>query len=81
MFGYIETLLESIAVLGELGNSLDMVAQRLPLEVYSLLEATINEVKERSEFNKQLLLLVPGSTGCPSSIFPPPKISHFQVFG
>ena len=68
-FGYIETLLESIAVLGELGNSLDMVAQRLPLEVYSLLEATIDEVNERSEFNKRLSLLAPGSTERPSSVF------------
>jgi exocyst complex component 4 len=68
-FGYIETLLESLAVLGELGNGLDIVAQRLPVEIYSVLEATLDEVNERSEFNKRMSLLAPGSTGRPSSVF------------
>ncbi|KAF8578412.1 Sec8 exocyst complex component-specific domain-containing protein [Ramaria rubella] len=59
-FGYIETLLESLTVLGELGNGLDIVAQRLPVEIYSLLEGTIDEVNERAEFNKRMSLLAPG---------------------
>lgn len=59
-FGYIETVLESLAVLGELGNGLDLVAQRLPLEIYSLVENTIEEVNERAEFNKRMAVLAPG---------------------
>lgn len=66
-FAYIETVLESLAVLGELGNALDIVTQRLPVEVYSLLEGTIDEVHERAEFNKRMSLLAPGVTGRPSS--------------
>jgi Exocyst complex component Sec8 C-terminal len=68
-FGYIETVLESLAVLGELGNGLDVVSQRLPVEIYTLLEATIDEVNERAEFNKRMSLLAPGSTGHPSGVF------------
>ncbi|KIJ46391.1 hypothetical protein M422DRAFT_66747 [Sphaerobolus stellatus SS14] len=60
-FGYIETVLESLAVLGELGNALDLVAQRLPLEIYSLLESTIDEVNDRAEFNKRMMVLAPGA--------------------
>lgn len=60
-FGYIETVLESLAVLGELGNGLDVVAQRLPLEIYALLETTIDEVNDRAEFNKRMMILAPGA--------------------
>lgn len=76
-FGYIETVLESLAVLGELGNGLDIVAQRLPVEIYSLLETTIDEVNERAEFNKRMSLLAPGSTGRPSGVFGAPR-NHSQ---
>lgn len=68
-FGYVETVLESLAVLGELGNALDVVAQRLPVEISSLLEGTIDEVHERAEFNKRMSILAPGSTGRPTSAF------------
>ncbi|KAF8519097.1 Sec8 exocyst complex component-specific domain-containing protein [Hysterangium stoloniferum] len=69
-FSYIETVLESLAVLGELGNALDVVAQRLPVEIYSLVETTIEEVNERAEFNKRMLSLAPGtsSMGRPSNL-------------
>jgi Exocyst complex component Sec8 C-terminal len=68
-FAYIETVLESLAVLGELGNALDIVAQRISVEISSLLEGTVDEVHERAEFNKRMSLLAPGSTGRPSSTF------------
>ena len=45
-FAYIETLLESLAVLGKLGTGLDIVAQKLPNEIFSLVEATVEEVSE-----------------------------------
>ncbi|CAG8601119.1 15253_t:CDS:10 [Acaulospora colombiana] len=53
-FSYIETVLESLAILGQLGSSLEMITQRLPMELYSLVEATIDEVNERTEFSKRL---------------------------
>jgi len=52
-FAYMETLLESLAVLGKLGSTLDNIAQRLPGEVFSLVETTINEVGERAEYTKR----------------------------
>jgi exocyst complex component 4 len=52
-FTYLETVLESLAVLGKLGSALDVVAQRLPSEIYSLIESTLEEVSERVEFNRQ----------------------------
>jgi exocyst complex component 4 len=52
-FAYMETLLESLAVLGKLGNALDIVSQRLPAEIYSLVETTLEEVGERAEYNKR----------------------------
>lgn len=48
-----ETLLESLAVLGKLGSTLDNIAQRLPGEVFNLVETTINEVEERAEYTKR----------------------------
>ncbi|VDB99571.1 unnamed protein product [Peniophora sp. CBMAI 1063] len=61
-FAYIETLLESLAVLGKLGSGLDVVAQRLPNEVFSLIEATVDEVGERLEYGRR------ASTNLSSSI-------------
>ncbi|KAF4573092.1 hypothetical protein EYR36_007602 [Pleurotus pulmonarius] len=57
-FIYMETVMESLAVLGKLGNALDNVAQRLPTEVYSLVEATLDEVSERAEFGRRLSMQV-----------------------
>ncbi|KAF8973579.1 exocyst complex component sec8 [Flammula alnicola] len=52
-FTYMETLLESLAVLGKLGTALDNVAQRLPGEIFSLVETTLGEVEERAEFGRR----------------------------
>ncbi|KAH9944194.1 Sec8 exocyst complex component-specific domain-containing protein [Epithele typhae] len=52
-FAYIETLLEALAVLGKLGTGLDIVAQKLPTEVFSLVEATVEEVSERAEYGRR----------------------------
>ncbi|TFK36881.1 Sec8 exocyst complex component-specific domain-containing protein [Crucibulum laeve] len=52
-FAYMETLLESLAVLGQLGTALDNVAQRLPSEIYSLVETTLGEVEERAEYGRR----------------------------
>jgi len=51
-FVYMETLLESLAVLGKLGTALDVIAQRLPGEIFTLFETTVDEVEERLEFVK-----------------------------
>lgn len=51
-FVYMETLLESLAVLGKLGTALDAIAQRLPGEIFTLFETTVDEVEERLEFVK-----------------------------
>jgi len=48
-----ETLLESLAVLGKLGSALDTVAQRLPQEIYALVESTLDEVSERADYLKK----------------------------
>jgi exocyst complex component 4 len=60
-FAYMETLLESLAVLGKIGNALDGVSQRLPGEIFSLVEATIEEVAERAEYSKRRSIF--GSAG------------------
>ncbi|KAF5384828.1 hypothetical protein D9615_001370 [Tricholomella constricta] len=52
-FAYMETLIESLAVLGKLGNALDNVAQRLPSEIFNLVEATLDEVEERAEYGRR----------------------------
>lgn len=52
-FAYMETLLESLAVLGKLGSALDNIAQRLPGEVFNLVETTLDEVEERAEYSKR----------------------------
>nr|GAT47843.1 Sec8 exocyst complex component specific domain-containing protein [Mycena chlorophos] len=55
-FSYIETLLESFAVLGKLGSALDNIGQRLPSEIFALVDTTLDEVAERVEYGR------PGST-------------------
>ncbi|KAI0361385.1 hypothetical protein OH77DRAFT_1417634 [Trametes cingulata] len=52
-FAYIEMLLESMAALGKLGTALDIVAQKLPGEIFSLIEVTIEEVSERAEYGRR----------------------------
>jgi exocyst complex component 4 len=52
-FSYMETLIESLAVLGKLGNALDTVAQRLPSEIFTLVETTLDEVEERAEYGRR----------------------------
>jgi len=52
-FKYIESLIESFAVLGKLSLGLDTVLQRVPVEVYALVESTLNEVDERHENTKR----------------------------
>lgn len=55
-FMYIETLLESLAVLGKLGHALDIVAQKVPQEVFGLVETTLDEVAERAEYGRRASL-------------------------
>lgn len=52
-FTYIESLIESLAVLGRLGVGLDAVLQRVPVEIYNLVENTLGEVDERNESDKR----------------------------
>lgn len=56
-----ETLLESLAVLGKLGNALDNISQRLPGEIFSLVETTLGEVEERAEFGRRQSMLLTNS--------------------
>ena len=62
-FVYIETLLESLSVLGKLGGGLDTVAQRLPGEIFALIDNTVDEVSERAEYNRRTSLLFEINTG------------------
>jgi exocyst complex component 4 len=62
-FVYVETLLESLSVLGKLGGGLDIVAQRLPGEIFALIDATVDEVSERAEYNRRTSLLFGINTG------------------
>lgn len=68
-FAYLETLLESLAVLGKLGSGLDTVSQRLPGEIFSLVDLTLDEVEERSEYGRRMSMLlgVANGTGLSSS--------------
>lgn len=52
-FAYMETLLESLAVLGKLGAALDNIAQRVPGEIFTLVETTLDEVGERAEYGRR----------------------------
>jgi exocyst complex component 4 len=71
-FAYLETILESLAILGKLGAALESVTQRLPMELYSLVESTIEEVDERTEFARRLgsggLNVATGATGGRESV-------------
>jgi exocyst complex component 4 len=40
-------------VLGKLGASLDLAVQRVPGEVFALVEATLDEVAERGDFTRR----------------------------
>lgn len=63
-FSYMETLLESLTVLGKLGNALDNIAQRLPSEIFALVETTLGEVEERAEFGRRRsTLMINGGLG------------------
>lgn len=46
--------MESLAVLGKLGVALDVVASRLPSELFGLVEGTIEEISERAEFIQRM---------------------------
>ncbi|KAI6007185.1 Sec8 exocyst complex component-specific domain-containing protein [Pisolithus albus] len=65
-FAYIEILLESLAILGKLGNALDTVMQRLSSELYALVEATVSEVEERAEQSKRNTVILSTSVGSKS---------------
>ncbi|KAF8917620.1 Sec8 exocyst complex component-specific domain-containing protein [Mucidula mucida] len=52
-FSYLETILESLAVLGRLGSALDNVVQRVPIEVFSLVDTTLEEVSDRAEYGRR----------------------------
>jgi exocyst complex component 4 len=58
-FAYMETLLEALAVLGKLGLALDIVAQKLPQEIYALVEATLDEAAERAEYGRRASMIGP----------------------
>lgn len=68
-FSYLETLLESLAVLGKLGNALDVISQRLPTEIFTLVENTIEEVHERAEVGKRSTFYGVGVQNRASSIY------------
>jgi exocyst complex component 4 len=52
-FLYMESVLESLSVLGRLGSALDSVVQRLATEIYNLVETTIEEVSARAEYGRR----------------------------
>ena len=69
-FAYMETLLESLTVLGKLGTALDSVSQRVPNEIFNLVESTLDEVEERAEFGRRRSMLsVNGALGRPEGAY------------
>lgn len=62
-FAYVETLLESLAVLGKLGTALDAIAQRIPNEIYALVESTLEEVADRAEFGRRTSQIITTAAG------------------
>ena len=80
-FAYIETVLESLAVLGKLGPAIDAVGQRLPVEMYNLVEGTVDEVEERNEPARRSSRPMRPTTslilGSASSSFRPASISTY----
>lgn len=78
-FAYIETLLESLAVLGKLGSALDLVTQRLPGEIFALVETTLDEAGERAEYGRRGSVILAGGTQGRSDgvyIYSPSDSSH-----
>jgi exocyst complex component 4 len=49
-------------VLGKLGSALDTVAQRLPGEIFTLVEMTLDEVAERAEYGRRGSVIMAGGT-------------------
>ena len=68
-FAYMETLLESLAVLGKLGNALDNIAQRLPGEIFALVETTLDEVEERAEYSRRSLFALNSGLGKSEGVY------------
>jgi exocyst complex component 4 len=68
-FTYMETLLESLAVLGKLGNALDNTAQRLPGEIFALVETTLDEVEERAEYSRRSLFALTSGLGKSEGVY------------
>lgn len=48
-FLYLEMLLEALARLGKMSVALEVIHQRLPVEIHTLVESTIREVEARTE--------------------------------
>lgn len=76
-----EHILESLAVLSKLGVSLDSVSQRLPNEVYSVVETTLKEVGERLENSIRSSLLPLFDGGRPSSVYVSSRINATDSMG
>ncbi|RHZ43763.1 hypothetical protein Glove_856g10 [Diversispora epigaea] len=47
-FYYMEIIIESLAILGRLPQALKAITQRIPLELYQLVDKTVAEVEERN---------------------------------
>lgn len=58
-FAYIETLFESLAVLGKLPDAVEGIAHRIPVEVFTLVDATVDEVDERNIDSRRRLSMLP----------------------
>lgn len=68
-FAYMENLLEALAVLGKIGSALDVVSQRLPTEIYALVDQTVDEVYERAEMSRRSTFYATNVQGRPSSVY------------
>lgn len=52
-FEYIQTVLESLNALGKLSDALDLIPQRLPIEVQSIISSTIDQIASRSDSHQK----------------------------
>jgi len=52
-----------IRTIGKLGNALDSIGQRLPGEIFALMETTLDEIEEWADFAKRKSLTGNGSLG------------------